>query len=93
MTKVYHLQFLIVGAIRGSPAHILLQNGKLKIFDVITHVSGKSCSEVLVLGKDPQMCFDQCLKDHVSVNLHLSHSISLPPISDLLNKGKRYIYI
>ena len=83
------MQFLIVGATYGSHAHTLLQNGKLKIFDVITSVNYKSCSEVLVPGKDPQVCFDHCLKDRLSVLLHLSHSISLPSISDLLNKGKR----
>ena len=66
----------------------MLKEGKIRIFDVIESVHNRSCSDLLIPAKDPQLCFDQHLKDRTFVDLYLSRSISLPPISDLLTKGK-----
>ena len=84
---LYHTQFLIIGVVHVSSAYSELKEGKLRIFDVIESVNDKSCSDLLIPARDPQQCFDQHLKDRASVDLYLSRSISLPPISDLLTKG------
>ena len=92
MTKVYavlyYTQFLVVGVLHRSPAHSLLKEGKIRIFDVIEKVNDKTCSELHIAAVDPQESFDKYLKDRTSVILRVSHTVSLPPISKLLVKGK-----
>ena len=84
-----YTQFLVVGATYGSPAHTIMQNGKIRIFDVIQSVNGKTCSDLFIPPNPvPQECFDRHLKDRLSIDLRLLHSLSLPPISDLLIKGR-----
>ena len=85
---MYHTQFLVVGILRWSPAYSKFQDGKIRIFDVIERVNDRLCSDLFILAKDPQLCFDQHLKDRASVDLCLSHSVSLPPISKQLTKGE-----
>lgn len=88
MTTVSHTQFMIIGVRHGSPAYFKLQGGKIKIFDVIESVNGKTCSDLFIPpNPDPQQCFDEHLKNQTSVRLCLSHSVSLPPVSELLTKG------
>ena len=83
-----HTQFLVVGALHRSPAHSLLQEGKIRIFDVIEKVNEKTCSELHVPEVDPQSSFDRYLRDRTVVMLRVSHHISLPLISKLLVKGE-----
>ena len=80
----------MVGVHHRSPAHSLLQEGKIKIFDVIEKVNDKTCSELRTPAVDPQESFDRYLKDRTSVMLRVSHAVSLPPISKLLLKGKSW---
>ena len=55
---------------------------------MIEKVNDKTCSELHIAGVDPQESFDKYLRDRTSVMLRVSHSVSLPPISKLLVKGK-----
>ena len=80
---------MIIGVRHGSAAYIKLQEGKIKIFDVIEKVNDKTCSDLHIPGVDPQQSFDQHLNVRAIVTLHLLHSVSLPSISGLLAKGKQ----
>ena len=82
------LQFMIVGVRHGSAAYSKVQEGKIKIFDVIEKVNDKMCSELHIPGVDPQESFDQDLNVRAVVILRLLHSVALPSISRLLAKGK-----
>ena len=84
------MQFVIVGAVKGSAAYNYLEllDDKIRIFDVIDAVNGKSCTELLIPSKDPQFCFDQYVDSQVSVKLDINRSISLPPLSNTLAFGK-----
>ena len=80
-------QFVIVGAVKISPAYSLLREDKIRIFDVIEAVNDKSASDLLIPSKDPQECVDVHLKQHVSVKMRINRSISLPPVSNTLDCG------
>ena len=82
-------QFVIVGAVKSSPAYTLLREEKIRIFDVIEVVNDKSARELqlLVPSKDPQECVDMYLNHQVRVKMHINHSISLPPVSNTLDCG------
>ena len=82
------MQFVVVGAVKGSRAYMELLDEKVRIFDVIEAVNDKSCTELLIPSTDPQFCFDHCLHSQVSVKLHINRSISLPPLSNTLAFGK-----
>ena len=65
----------------------MLEINKLRIFDVIESVNDKSATELLTSGKELQECFDYHVKGKISVKLHVNRSISLPPVSTILDSG------
>lgn len=88
MTEIF-FQFVIVGAVKGSPAYSKLQDDEIRIFDVVETVNDNSCSNLLISNKDPQECFDRHLERQASVTMFITHSIALPPISNMLAFGER----
>ena len=79
---------MIIGVRHESPAYSKMLEGKIKVFDVIEKVNDNTCTDLLIPGIDPQQSFDQNLNKPAVVTLHLLHTLSLPSISKLLDKGK-----
>lgn len=66
----------------------MVQDGLIRMFDVIETVSDKSCADLIVPETDIQENFEKFVIKKNSVKLYLNRSIALPPVSSPLSYGR-----
>ena len=81
-------QFVVVGAVRDSPAYSKMEDGTIRIFDVIESVNDRTAGALQSeYEKEPQQCFDNHLKYRAAIKLRINRSMSLLSISTTLRFG------